>query len=459
MSITTNYNGFVKILEEHCLYHFNGETLLIYITQQLNFDLFFEKTESGGYSQEGHKHLPMGELTGSVSGDFKILHFFFDPTSYGYESEGFVGEKCVLKLPIPRYSIESWIEEQPKKILNYESSQFHRFLNMRPNYWVDIDEAKNELKADALCDLSEVTLTSAFEIEGRKLLLRPSCRASWGGSRFDFKPMLSIEIEGATEEEFLWRLFFDLDAFVQYAFFRTNIHAETCCFEGDKKKVDFKALWSLEKDEGPEEIEKIHFDFIPWSTLYKHAGALFTAIDAKQLYLDHIGSNKTARNWINLNSVPTDGAAFEKSFEALYPNGFPHSEERLKAEKEVQKSIEPLKDRATGKTKDIYKGFLKNIRKEGLGDKIEYALNQFAPCLEQIKAQVQLTDEADSDIAQVCAGLRNHIDHGDVTEGITEKDASCFILLRALIYALQLKKAGYDENDIKTAIRCLFGIL
>jgi hypothetical protein len=69
---------------------------------------------------------------------------------------------------------------------------------------------------------------------------------------------------------------------------------------------------------------------------------------------------------------------------------------------------------------------------------------------------MKLDKISNENIAKNCAGLRNEIDHGTPNQDVTEENAQCFVLLRALIYTLQLKKAGYDDGDIKTALNCLF---
>lgn len=458
MPSSLNINGLVSLIGEKCLYHFDGSTLSIYLTNEMSLSILWTKVKEGEYALCQRKPLPVSTLTGTILGDFSQIHFFFNPVSYGYHAKGIMSEKCVLELSIPKYSISNEADTQNKKILYFHSDQFHRFLGMMPNYNAGADKDAGVLRAEVRYSVEEVALSASFAIDGRSLLLHPDYSYSWGGPTFVFKPMMALEIGGEIDDDFLWRLFFDFDELIHFAFFRTNIHVNACDFTGNKEKIDFIANWSPFEDEGPEDMRQNHHDAIPWAILYKHAGELFTSIDQKQLHLAHIGAKKTARNWMDLSTASADGAAFEQSFDALYPQGFPHSEERITAEKNVQEKIEPLEENSAGKEKDIYKGFLKHIRMEALSDKIEYALNQFAPCLDPIRRGAGLSDSTAEEIAQVCAGLRNHVDHGSTNETITQKDADCFALLRALIYALQLKKAGYDENDIKTSICFVFGV-
>ena len=458
MPSTLNFNGFVTLMEQKCPYHFDGSALLIYITNEMSLSLLWTKVKEGEFSLSQRKPLPVSALKGTILGEFSQIHFFFNPVSYGYHTKGILNEKCVLELSIPKYSILNEATTQKKKTLYFCSNQFHRFLGMIPNNHVNTNRDSATLQADIRYSIEEVALSARFVLDGHSLILHPDYSCSWGGPTFVFKPMMDIEIEGEIDENFLWRLYFDFDEFIHFAFFRTNIHADTCYFAGDEVKIDFIANWSPFEEEGPESMDQFCHDAIPWTTLYKHAGELLTLIDQKQLHLAHIGAKKDARHWMNLNTASMDGAAFEQSFDALYPQGFPHSEERLAAEKRVQEKIEPLEEKAVGKEKDIYKGFLKHVRMETLSDKIEYALSQFAHCLEPIQRRTDLPDSTAEKIAQVCAGLRNHVDHGSTSEVLTERDADCFALLRALIYALQLKRVGYDENDIKTSICSIFNV-
>jgi hypothetical protein len=61
------------------------------------------------------------------------------------------------------------------------------------------------------------------------------------------------------------------------------------------------------------------------------------------------------------------------------------------------------------------------------------------------------------DIAEVCSGLRNGIDHGDkIQDNNTDKVFPSFVILKGLIYAIQLKRLGMEEDAIDDSINNLY---
>lgn len=69
--------------------------------------------------------------------------------------------------------------------------------------------------------------------------------------------------------------------------------------------------------------------------------------------------------------------------------------------------------------------------------------------------KIDYTNEA---LGEYCSQIRNDVDHGNRITGITEEQANSFILLRCLIYAMQLKKANFSSEDISNLIDSLYQI-
>lgn len=453
-------SGVILFMNANSPYTFDGKILSLFVSKKVAQDLLLTEIKKGTYTiPKETKPLPTDRLEGTINGSTKQIVFFFDPRGYRYATNFINLEKTAILIPITRYEEVIYCTNQDTNFLCYESDQFFRFLGMLPNYNAgQIGKTDSILKADVTCDFSMCNKTSSFSIDGCEIVLKPSCSYSWGGSKFSIVPSLLLIIDSNLTDDMIWKLYSSLQRLVQYSFYRMNIHPMQCFYETKKSKVTLYENHGEEKLEGPEQIDEIRGDSIPWSILYKHAGDIFKEIYDGTLYLAHIGEDKTARNWASIYTITRDAPAFENSFDILYPNGFPHSQERITAETNATAKIAQLIETSSGKEKEIYKGFAKHVRMEALKDKMMYALSQFAGCLGDIKRNVS-TQVDDETIANTCSGLRNEIDHGDKQEGITQQDASCFGILRALIYGMQLKHFGYEEEDITAAIRSLFGII
>ncbi len=61
-------------------------------------------------------------------------------------------------------------------------------------------------------------------------------------------------------------------------------------------------------------------------------------------------------------------------------------------------------------------------------------------------------------LGEYCSKIRNDVDHGNRIEAISDEVVNSFILLRCLIYAMQLKKAGYSDEEIDGLINLLYQI-
>ena len=61
-------------------------------------------------------------------------------------------------------------------------------------------------------------------------------------------------------------------------------------------------------------------------------------------------------------------------------------------------------------------------------------------------------------ISNLCANFRNDVDHGNQYEEIDDQLVCSFIMLRGLVYAMQLKRCGLSNNEIDPIVFKLFNI-
>ena len=58
--------------------------------------------------------------------------------------------------------------------------------------------------------------------------------------------------------------------------------------------------------------------------------------------------------------------------------------------------------------------------------------------------------------SKLASDTRNDVYHGNKKIEIDKETARAYGIMRALIYAMQLKRIGYDNEDINSAIMNLF---
>ena len=101
--------------------------------------------------------------------------------------------------------------------LIYRSLQFHRFLNLIPQYEISSDWS-NGLCGDIKCNTDSTKLESTGSIDGMDLTIKPSCSCTWGGTKFFFHPALLFNISEIQNEQQLLKLYSSIIKFVQYIF-------------------------------------------------------------------------------------------------------------------------------------------------------------------------------------------------------------------------------------------------
>lgn len=199
----------------------------------------------------------------------------------------------------------------------------------------------------------------------------------------------------------------------------------------------------------------IYRDALPWRFIYKASGNIISSIYRDEIHLLNLPEEKISRLWVGLESISKDATAFESEFDNLYPNGIPYSEERKNIEDEIVSEITLLMEKSVSRKKKIYKGFIKHVHMESLRDKMEYALVEYSGCIKTIKNRFA-KDMSYKEIAEVCSNARNDIDHGNKLNGLDQKVVQEYIIIRGLIYAIQLSRFGMKQDEINSSINDLF---
>lgn len=452
------YSGIIKYEGADIAFQFDETKLSLYPTNELfNKITMLQIDNTPCYTYE-KKSISDGCLEGKVNGQPLLIHFFFDPIGYRTSRKNFI--ECEITIYVQKFTKYNCNFSFPAQnvSLRFGSQQFHKFLGLIPKYEISHDMSKG-ICGTITCSTETTKYVSRGIIDGNEISITPAYRCTWSETSFKFSPELLIEISEIKNEKHLLSIYDAIKTFIKYTFMRTDIEPDTVLIQiGEKITGEICSINTAKDDNEKEDCNSIFRDYIPWQILYKHAINILEKIYLNDLYLDNLPKTKYERIGVSDITISKDAAAFENEFSKCFPQGLPtHSEKRILAENEVEKEITPLLEAAQGRKKKIYKGFISHIRNDALADKIEYCLNEYEACIEWLKSKIA-NELSNEELADKCVSMRNDIDHGNQKISLDNDIVVAYIMLRGLIYAMQLKRIGYETKEIAMSVKSLFFI-
>ena len=416
------------------------------------------KGRNGSWIMSSKKPFTDGKLYGKVNGEATIIHFFFDPLEYGFTQKNFIESTILINIRTFITCNGNFSYPMENVQLTYRSLQLHKFLDLMPRYEIS-PNFDNGLCGQVSCILDTTNLISEKLINDCNVKIQPYLSCTWGGSKFKFYPEILISVSLIRDELDLLKIYDSIIKLIQYAFMRTNIYPDSFYIQinnGLKGEV-YSNITNVYIEE-PEDCNTIWRDSIPWSIYYEHMLDIFEQIYNGNWYMDNIPQTKDERFFVSDVIISKEAAAFEHEFNESFPKGLPtHSDSRLAIEEEVKQELVPLFESSSGKKRKIYKGFIDHIRNDALVDKLEYCFTQYASCLEWIYSKLG-KDMSFEKMSEICSNIRNDVDHGNKKIVINDEVARGYGIMRALIYAMQMKRMGYEEKGINIAIKNLFSM-
>ncbi|WP_455268347.1 HEPN domain-containing protein [Ruminococcus sp.] len=452
------YSGIIKYEDADIAFQFDELKLTLYPTYDLFNKITMYQIENASCCTCEKKPISDGYLKGKVNGQSQIIHFFFDPMGYGTSIKNFI--ECEITIYVHKFTKYNCDFPFPVKnvSLQFESQQIHKYLGLVPKYEISHDMSQG-ICGTISCNTETTKYVSRGIMAGTELSIFPAFKCSWSETSFKFFPELFIQISEIKDEKHLLSIYDAIRKFIKYTSMRADIEPDSFFIHiGEKIEGEICSIKTIKCDKEKEDCNSIYRGFVPWQILHRHAINILEKIYLNDWYLDNLPSNKNERIVVSDITISKDAAAFENEFSKCFPQGLPtHSEKRILAETEVEKEIVPLFEAAQGRKKKIYKGFISHIRNDALADKIEYCLNEYEVCIEWLKTKIakELSNE---EIADKCVSIRNDIDHGNKKINLDNDIAIAYIILRGLIYAMQLKRIGYETEEIAASVKNLFYI-
>lgn len=305
-----------------------------------------------------------------------------------------------------------------------------------------------------------------FYIDDKKLSIYFGISIS-GSCKTDKSPInlsstMFIEFEPTNDYRFIIKILEVVKQFIQYLCYRRNIifsSIEMATPTPEGLHETFANLYETQEKSIIEEYPLQKGRFIKYEYLKGSIGEIITDIASKQIYIEHLPVSYEAGRHIDASRFVMITAGFEWEFKRNYPNGIKKKDQTIKAEQEVSNIINNLIKTHTGKTRKIFKYLEKLISTDNLKSRIitygsdyDNLSTDFGKHLYKLNGEELNYDE----MGKRLADQRNHFAHGDIDKEFIGLSLLDLIYLEYIIYIIQLKFYGIENDKIKSAINDLF---
>ena len=449
--------GFIRLNQKDHPFTFKDWVVTIFFDDMTEFnEITMVKCADGVYTMPSEpKLLNLLELDAIDSNNNRIVKFqLADGKIYShFKSPGPPSIQLVVK-----YYFFSNINLKPsdKTIINVWSNGFADFLSLKPIY--DVSIVDNQLEGRVFCNSGTLNMTSKGIIDGLDYEIKPTFRIENHVHSFSFYPGIRISIDRSLDYKDIHSLTeLLIDKAIAFVFGRNNITFDYVSFSNWTTSGEMFINYGVkEKDENPKHPRD---DLsIPWRIIYPYFVNLLSLIKKDNFGLNNMQDKRVYRFYVSDISIAKDAAAFEEEFRFTFKSDYsPYSEDRKQLEDEIIEELDEIIEKYTGAKKRIYKSFKKNVHQQSLYDKILYCLNEYSDCLQGMMDKFS-DSHSFEDIASTCSGIRNSVVHSKKKEETPMREPEAFIILRGLIYSMQLKRIGMNDEEVKTSLACLFKI-
>jgi hypothetical protein len=271
-----------------------------------------------------------------------------------------------------------------------------------------------------------------------------------------------IEFEPTNNYQFIVEVLNVAKQFIQYLCYRKNITFSSIEISAPTSKglhETFANLYQTQENSIMEEYPLKKGKLIKYEHLKGSIGKIINDIASKQIYIEHIPESYEAGRHINASRFVMITAGFEWEFKRNYPNGIKKSDQTTIAEQTVTNIINDLIKGHTGKAKEIFKYLKKLISADNLESRIitygrdyDNISTDFGNHLYKLNGEELKYNE----MGKRLADQRNHFAHGDIDKEFIGLSLLDLIYLEYIIYIIQLKFYGIEDDKIKFAINDLF---
>lgn len=346
------------------------------------------------------------------------------------------------------------------------------FFSKELDYMYDLSKALDKFtyKTNGEVDISYKsfeetnTIKKLLKIDGKDIKYSFSINRNFSSNLpnnyIQTETLLRYEYDNLSEN---YVLIYDLanitHRFISYLYYRQNTNFDRIVLLKKENEKYFKVaeMTMFFKDcvNDKKYLQKYHINY---DNIKDIDDKILQAIIDNQLFIRHIPNNEKNRNIITPQSFVMVSSAFEWEFNQLFPEGVKHSQKKEKDIEEIKNRLsEALSEK---KYEKFLKEIIKNIGKDNLESKLIFANKELKNESEIfLKYLLELNNiENTNSIFTELQKLRNDFAHGNLEINLELKGLVGMIYLERMVYIMQLKRLGLDEENIKIAINDLFGL-
>ena len=450
------YSGRTTFMGKEVSFEIEDYVLRLFVESEITHSLFFEETGKGTYSLiSERKPLDINNLKCLTSDKRYSLSVYFEKDAYSADNIlNLNASTLIIYFHHLIVTDMQSVNREKHHYISVASKSFYKFLGMVPNYKIeDLDSTKFSI------DLNYPTksMEAIVNYKGHEITVFPHVQWSYNYSSLDYSPTLLFRFDSFMDEETLISFVDVWLKIFRYLFMRNNIFPDAIHLTLGLTYSELFIPHQKQEKDLVEDLNNTYSDSICWADIYQYIPKLFELMCNDDLYMLNLKSSIVERLSAGIYSASLDAAAFDSEFDKLYPNGLKHREQKIEAEKEIETVIKSLCEQSTGDKRKIYKKLLSKIKSETLCDKMEMAFEDNKDCLASLKKRFapKLTYD---DISMMCSEFRNNVDHGNKYGEIDDQLVCAFIMLRGLVYSMQLRRCGVKDKEIDSIVYKLFNI-
>ena len=273
---------------------------------------------------------------------------------------------------------------------------------------------------------------------------------------------ITLSFESTHDYGIIVDLYDIIKKFIQYLCYRRNVIIEDINIymsteNGKNRKIG--TFETINNDIIQEADKILENRFISYEYIKGCENNILQSIADESLYMRHLPMTYKEGKKENEATFIMTTAAFEWEFKKLYKNGIPHSEKTKEAKEKSTNEIEKLIKISKGKEKKIYKNLLKFISLEGFAENLEYACNDLNEIIYPFGERLYELNNEKLDYKKMGERLskqRNHFAHGDLDKEFIGLALLDLIFLKEIVYAMQMRRFGISNENIKRSLNELF---
>lgn len=277
----------------------------------------------------------------------------------------------------------------------------------------------------------------------------------------EYVTSLYFVFDETSDFQFAFQLYLVALEFVQFLCNRKNIvfdSIELSCPYKSGRHEKFAELVVLRDVEAEDtEINKIHA--IEYQHIAGHEHELLQTISDGSLYLRHLPETTRIGRTITAATFVMITAAFEWEFRKLYPDGVSKKDKVIKAERSVAILLKQLINEKKGEEKKILKFLYKLVGGDNLSSEIIHVGNELGEVIDPFGKYLYKINGEElkyTEMGERVAQQRNNFAHGNLDKEFIGLALLDIIFLQKIVYAMQLRRIGLDDIQIRGAINTLF---